>query len=255
MTVVERTVEASLDRDSGIYRFAATRLNLDVEVRYRAVARIIKGLCLQKATILELGAGSVSVGRYLRRQVVSVDPALPQIEEPWTIRILGSGCSLPFPDRTWDLVCSIDMLEHIPEASREQALREMVRVARRAIVLAVPTGSQAFDQDCSLNEYHVQQHGVGHRFGVEHIKFGLPNRGKVVQLLSKAANETGRKLEFKVMPNNNLKLRSAYMKLTFSRSLLARAMYMALYPLAFLGRLHDKGECYRSIFVGEFGPE
>jgi hypothetical protein len=255
MTFEERTVRASLGRNSTLYRFAASRLNLDVELRYRAVARIIKGLYLEKASILELGAGSVSIGRYLRRQVVSVDPALSQIAEPWTIRILASGCSLPFADRAWDLVCSIDMLEHIPEESREQALREMVRVARRAIVLAVPTGSHAYEQDCRLNEYHVKQHGVGHRFGLEHIKFGLPDGGRVGQLLSKAADETGRVLKLKAMPNNNLKLRSIYMKLAFNRSLLVRAMYVALYPLAYLGGLHERGECYRSIFVGEFGPE
>lgn len=255
MTVVEKTVGAPLGRDSKIYRFAATRLNLDVELRYRAVARIIRDLHLERATILELGAGSVSVGRYLRRRVVSVDPALPQIEEPWTIRILGSGCSLPFPDRAWDMVCSIDMLEHIPEASREQALREMVRVARRAIVLAVPTGSQAYEQDCRLNEYHVKQHGVGHRFGVEHIKFGLPDSRRVCQLLSKAANETGRELKLKAVLNNNLKLRAAYMKLAFNRNVLVRSMYVALYPLAYLGKLHDGGECYRSIFVGQFSSE
>jgi hypothetical protein len=215
----------------------------------------MKSLNLANDSILEVGAGSISIGRYLKRQVVSVDPALPQVTEPWSKRILASACALPFPDRAWDVVCSIDMLEHIPEPSREQVLKEMVRVTRRAIVVAAPTGAHAYAHDCSLNDYHVHQHGVGHRFGLEHIKFGLPDREKVVELLSKASDATGRKLKLKVVPNNNLKLRSAYMRLSFNRRQLVRSMYVALYPLAYLGRIHDRGDCYRSIFVGEFGPQ
>jgi len=42
--------------------------------------------------------------------------------------VLGSATSLPFPDDSFDLVCSFKVLAHVQDI--EQALREMVRVTR-----------------------------------------------------------------------------------------------------------------------------
>ncbi len=44
--------------------------------------------------------------------------------------------SLPWPDRTFDLVLCLEVLEHLADPAR--ALSELCRVARRAVVVSVP---------------------------------------------------------------------------------------------------------------------
>jgi 2-polyprenyl-3-methyl-5-hydroxy-6-metoxy-1,4-benzoquinol methylase len=46
------------------------------------------------------------------------------------------GKHLPFPDRAFDLVTCIDVLEHVPDY--QGLLREMVRVSQRFVVVATP---------------------------------------------------------------------------------------------------------------------
>jgi SAM-dependent methyltransferase len=60
---------------------------------------------------------------------------------------LADAGHLPFPDENFDCVTCIEVLEHIPAASRRQSLHEMRRVLRRGgrLVLRVPhAGTFAF---------------------------------------------------------------------------------------------------------------
>src|SRR3712207_3074361 len=50
----------------------------------------------------------------------------------------ASGTALPFPDRSFDVVATCDTLEHVPQEGRSAFLRELRRVARRAVILAAP---------------------------------------------------------------------------------------------------------------------
>ncbi len=50
----------------------------------------------------------------------------------------GSVVELPFPDHSFDVVGCFEVLEHLPDDVPRQALSEMARVARHAVVLSVP---------------------------------------------------------------------------------------------------------------------
>ena len=52
--------------------------------------------------------------------------------------IQGDGRNLPFKDNSFDLVCCLDVLEHIEEADREGLLQELCRVSRDVVLLANP---------------------------------------------------------------------------------------------------------------------
>ncbi|MEO6629092.1 MAG: class I SAM-dependent methyltransferase, partial [Aquihabitans sp.] len=50
--------------------------------------------------------------------------------------VRGDAGVLPFPDRSADLVTSIEVLEHLP--TYEQAVAEMARICRGRLVVSVP---------------------------------------------------------------------------------------------------------------------
>ncbi len=52
--------------------------------------------------------------------------------------VAGSVVDLPFPDRSFDVVGCFEVLEHLPGDLPRQALSELGRVARQAVVLSVP---------------------------------------------------------------------------------------------------------------------
>jgi GT2 family glycosyltransferase len=55
--------------------------------------------------------------------------------------VQASGVQLPFRDGAFDLVCSLDTLEHIPDEQRPAFLSELLRVTRDGLYLAFPFDS------------------------------------------------------------------------------------------------------------------
>ena len=95
--------------------------------------------------VLEVGTGEGEVAARLRGRtpsmtVIGVDLPDPELGESWrTLGLPGAfadGVALPFPDRCFDLVLAIEVLEHVVDPSA--AIRELARVARRDLVLSVP---------------------------------------------------------------------------------------------------------------------
>ncbi|GAI61002.1 unnamed protein product, partial [marine sediment metagenome] len=43
---------------------------------------------------------------------------------------MGDVLNIPFGDNAFDLVVSVELLEHIPEKHTDKALKEMARVAK-----------------------------------------------------------------------------------------------------------------------------
>ena len=76
-------------------------------------------------------------------------PALAQLRECGANGILGRISSLPFPDGAFDLVCALDIIEHVDDD--ERALSELSRVAEPGGALLIstplhPTHWTAFDE-------------------------------------------------------------------------------------------------------------
>src|SRR5690606_10342090 len=65
------------------------------------------------------------------------DKALVASERLPAVRVVrGDAGLLPYPDRSADLVTSIEVLEHLP--GLEQAVAEMARICRGRLVVSVP---------------------------------------------------------------------------------------------------------------------
>lgn len=88
----------------------------------------------------------------------------------------GSGMELPYNDTSFDVAVSLDTLEHIPHVDRDRFLRELMRVARHAIVLVNPVQSVEADlAEETLNEYIKWVLDARQEQLAEHRDYGLPN--------------------------------------------------------------------------------
>jgi 2-polyprenyl-3-methyl-5-hydroxy-6-metoxy-1,4-benzoquinol methylase len=98
--------------------------------------------------VLDVGCGEGVVTERLARllgsaTVLGVDADDLRLQEEWKSRQLdnlsfatGSAYELPFEDGAFELVCAIEVLEHL-ERPRD-ALAEIARVASRTLLLSVP---------------------------------------------------------------------------------------------------------------------
>ncbi len=115
-------------------------------------------------SVLDVGCGDGFLTNALpgHLRVVGVDISLPALRHLQRPAVGGSVPALPFADRSFDLVVINDVLEHLPDEVYSRALRELVRVADRYVLVTVPHGEQleaniARCADCG-ERYHVNWH-------------------------------------------------------------------------------------------------
>jgi len=101
---------------------------------------------VEARTVLDVGAGT---GRGIRHMLEAmpdlsirgVEPVAALIEQaekkngiPGGVIVEGTGEALPFADGSCDVVCSFSILHHV--AHPDAVIREMLRVARKMVVIA-----------------------------------------------------------------------------------------------------------------------
>ena len=91
--------------------------------------------------------------------------------------VQASPLRLPFADGAFDLVCSIDTLEHLPDEQRPALVAELLRVTRDGLYIAFPFESASNRWAESIL---VEYAGVALKETIpallEHRRFGLPGR-------------------------------------------------------------------------------
>ena len=113
---------------------------------HRAIAERVAAL--EPTSFLDAGCGEGFVARILLGRLpglalagCDLSPAaatLAAAKNPGADFAAANLLALPFADDAFDVVGCFEVLEHLPDDAPERALRELGRVARRAVVLSVP---------------------------------------------------------------------------------------------------------------------
>lgn len=117
-------------------------------------------------TVLEVGKGTGILGPLLKHygiyyQSADIDPEL----EPDYVTSVND---LPFKDNTFDVACCFQVLEHIPYSSFHQSVTELLRVAKKQVVISLPDAK-------SLWQYSIHVPTKGKiRFDIPRPQFCLP---------------------------------------------------------------------------------
>jgi len=147
---------------------------MDSFERHRSLAEVIRTTAPAPATILDVG-GEKSIrcnhlGRFLRGYEIQTVNVARSADTQY------EGARLPFPDRSFDIVTSLDTAEHVRRAERAAWIADFFRVARRAVILCGPLGTDVQSRiDRELNELHRTLFGHDHHYLSEHVACTMPD--------------------------------------------------------------------------------
>ncbi|WP_261556532.1 class I SAM-dependent methyltransferase [Frankia tisae] len=126
---------------AGQYHEAHVRDDDPHSVALEYMSGLLTGLGAR--SILDVGSGTGRAATFLRQRhpaalVVGIEPVMDLLlradRATGAGYVCGSGQDLPFPDDSFDVVCSTALLHHVPRPAA--VISEMIRVARRAVMIS-----------------------------------------------------------------------------------------------------------------------
>ena len=202
--------------------------------------------------ILEIGSGGLGIAPYLKMAVTGVDVEFKSPFHPLLKRIIGKAEKLNFADKSFDIVISSDMLEHLPPEMREKAIFEMIRVAKLGAVIGVPCGAEATGHDQELRQEYLKIHKEEFPFLKEQVEYGLPDKTDIITYINRSSKKLDKKIKLVVLGNENMTIRKFLMKGWMSSNFLINVFFRkVLLPVIPLFRVLERPPYYRNIFFVE----
>jgi SAM-dependent methyltransferase len=130
-------------------------------IPFTALNTLLNSLDRQPDRVLDVGCGEGSVGPWLRKKGVTVsvgaDVFLPylrkaQEERAYNYLVRCDARHLSFRDKSFDIVISMSLLEHLGKPDGFALLAAMERIAKKRVVITVPIG------DYEQHEYDENPH-------------------------------------------------------------------------------------------------
>ena len=143
-------------------------IEFDRFMRLKTVAEHVNKLNLEKnIAILDVGGFDGAFALFVPGlKVMVIDPQTTG----------GSGLNIPFPNKHFDVVVSIDALEHLPRKDRPKLLQELVRVTRSKLFVNFPEAG-------SMNAQKTVLSVISNKFIQEHVDYDLPKQEETVSFL------------------------------------------------------------------------
>jgi len=137
-------------------------LPFDVFERHQTIAHAIK----PDQTVLDVGGGVDALSKFIKNKVTVTNLKNGDI--------LADGRALPIKDNSFDVVTSIDVIEHVSKKDRKKFIQELLRVARIRVIVSAPLGTkQHLEAEKKLLSLFKEKK-MKSDFIEEHVKKGLP---------------------------------------------------------------------------------
>lgn len=94
-------------------------------------------LALEPSSVIEVGVGDRVFGNFIKNNT-NVSYTSVDVAEDLKPDVVGSILNLPFGDKSFDVVCAFEVLEHLPFEQFDVAITELSRVARTHVVISIP---------------------------------------------------------------------------------------------------------------------
>jgi len=141
--------------------------------------------------VLDVGGHHSDFWGRARRPIADFLPDLATVtldvaKNPLRGYVRGRGDALPFQAGSFDLVCSVDVLEHVPPAARTHLADELMRVSSRGIILAAPFRHPLVERaEAFVSEFILRTCGYVQGQLREHREYGLPDLAATCRDLSR----------------------------------------------------------------------
>lgn len=117
--------------------------NQKISFRHKATLNLMTGLSNKEMSVLDLGCGDGLLLSLLKEKGIigkGLDISDEGVEKTkikgFEASIFDFSDRLPFPDKTFDVVVSLDVLEHL--YNPESLLKEASRISREFVIIGVP---------------------------------------------------------------------------------------------------------------------
>ncbi len=228
------------------------KMSFDLRQRYRLTSQLIETVRTDKPLrILDAGGREGYLHNYLPGdEIINLDLKF----FPGDSSVVGDLLLLPFAAETFDLVVSLDVLEHIQPGRRGCLLDEIDRVSRDYFIVGAPfRDRKVVEAEKLANEFYLRATGRENEFLAEHRRFGLPELEEVTSWIEDRGYQSA------ILPNNYLPFWLVMMGLSAYFSSLPRAgdlmaAVTELYEINF-SRYDAQTPAYRKILlIAKSGP-
>jgi len=229
------------------------KMGWDTRCRNADVERIVRPLIDHEATILDAGCGEYGLAAFLAAdRIVGVDIVPSNTKGDGFTFVHGSIISLPFAERSFSIAASVDVLEHLPQDIRADAIKQIVRAASKSIIITFPSGEAARAIDEAFNAELVASNQSIPDWLAEHLANQYPTAAAVLAEIEKEAAGIGRAVRTTIHYSENIAI-AKYLRWSAARS---RYLYLvsnlaAGFLLPVLPRA-TKENAYRAIVLAEF---
>ena len=126
-------------------------VSINMKLRYMPVVSKLRKIRNQNKNlkILEVGSGSKGITRFFRHPVTGMDVKFQEHKNLYLKEVISSATKkFPFRDNEFDVVISVDSIEHISKNKRKNALKEMLRASNKHIIITC--------QDFFLGRFYLE---------------------------------------------------------------------------------------------------
>lgn len=223
------------------------RWHPEVALRYLPIVARLKQSGL--GTVLEVGSGSLGIAPYLNWNITGLDEDFSGPKHPKMTYVKSTGENIPFADLSFDYVISVDTFEHVPKDSRSKIIAQMMRVAKKMIIIAAPMGELSQKQDEQLAGNYLKKFGQEFPFLSEHKKYKLPEVEDIKDAIIEQAKLNKTSVEIQIFGNENMTVRKFLMEGWMTKNLLVNIFFRKILLLFLpIYQFFDTEPYYRSVF-------